>query len=225
MHQHIAILQRQYLDLILSGIKTVESRLTGNALAPFGKIQPGQRIYFKQSSGPFRATAIADKVDFYDNLTPAKLRKLYDQYNARVCGSEDYWFITKARAKYATFVTLRDVLPTHVGPAMKPSQGLAWFVIDPVDIPLPFAVTLTDGALKNGYISMAKHMSQLNVGDELTLHLPDDHVIQTIITPKKILQYRGWSRLFDEYDLYIGDRVIFEPVSELSYRVTFDIKK
>ncbi len=225
MHQHIAILQRQYLDLILSGIKTVESRLTGNALAPYNKIQPGQRIYFKQSAGPFRATAIADTIDFYDNLTPAKLRKLYDQYNARVCGSEDYWFITKAKAKYATFVTLRDVLPTHVGPPMKPSQGLAWFVIDPVDIPLPFTVILTDGALKNGYISMARHLDQLKIGDCLTLELPNQQAIQTEITPKKILRFRGWRELFSQFKMQVGDRVIFEPLGELSYRVTFDMKE
>ncbi len=225
MHEHIAILQRQYLDLILSGIKTIESRLTGNALAPFGKIQRGQRIYFKQSAGPFRATAIADKVDFYDNLAPAKLRQLYDQYNDRVCGAHDYWFVTKARAKYATFVTLRDVLPTHVGPTMKPSQGLAWFVIDPVDIPLPFAVTLTDGALKNGYISMGRHLDQLTIGDRITLELPNQQAIRTDITPKKILRFRGWRALFSQFKMQAGDRVIFEPTGELSYRVTFDMKE
>lgn len=223
MSDHIAILHRHYLDLILSGIKTVESRLTGNTLAPYEQIKPGERIYFKQSSGPFRATALADTVEFYDQLTPAKLRQLYNQYNACVCGTEDYWFVTKANARYATFVTLRDVLPTSVGPTMKPSQGLAWFVIDPVVIPLPFVITLTTGAMKNGYISMAKHLKQLAIGNTLTLHLPDQTIIQTDITEKKILRWRGWRQLYEDFDVYAGDRVIFEPLGELTYRVHFQI--
>jgi hypothetical protein len=106
---------------------------------------------------------------------------------------------------------------------MKPSQGLAWFVIEPANIPLPFAVTLTDGALKNGYISMGKHLDQLAIGDCITLHLPNNQVIQTQITPKKILQYRGWREHFSTFNMQPGDRVIFEPLGELAYRVAFEI--
>lgn len=223
MSEHIAILHRRYINLILSSKKTVESRLTSNALAPYRQIKPGERIYFKQSAGPFRATAVADKIDFYDQLDPAKLKHLYDRYNAAVCGTEDYWFVTKAGARFATFVTLRDVLPTSLGPAMKPSQGLAWFVIKPVKLPLPFAVTLTDGAMKNSYISMGKHMDGLSVGQTLKLTLPDGTIIGTPITDKKILRWRGWRQLFGAYDMYRGDRVVFEPLGQLSYRVLFQI--
>ncbi|HAI14815.1 MAG TPA: hypothetical protein DCM28_24120 [Phycisphaerales bacterium] len=225
MSEHIAILQHQYMNMILSGAKTIESRLTSNSLAPYQQIKAGQRIYFKQSSGPFRATAIAKSIDFYDQLNPRKLQQLYDQYNTAVCGTHDYWFVTKAKARFATFVTLNDVLPTSIGPPMKPSQGLAWFVIKPVDIPLPFAVTVTQGAIKNGYISMSKHLQQLSVGDCLTLHLPDQTVIQTDITEKKILRWRGWRQLFDNMNMYDGDRVIFEPLGQLSYRVHFQIQR
>lgn len=225
MAEHIAILKREYLDMILAGVKTVESRLTANSLAPYQQIKPGQRIYFKQSSGPFRATAIADRVDFFEVLTTAKLKQLYDQYNAAVCGTHDYWFVTKASARFATFITLREVLPTSIGPAMKPSQGLAWFVIEPVEIPLPFAVTLTQGAIKNGYISMGKVMHGLAVNDALTLHLPDKSVISTDITDKKILRWRGWRDLYPAFHMMPGDTVIFEPLDQLTYRVHFQISR
>ena len=224
MAHHIAILQRQYLNLILSGVKTIESRLTSNSLSPYQKIQPGERIYFKQSAGPFRATAIAHKIDFYVQLTPGKLKQLYDRYNTAVCGTHDYWFVSKAKARFATFITLRDVLPSSVGPSMKPSQGLAWFVIDPVDIPLPIAIILTQGALNNGYVTMAKHLQQLTIGDQLTLHLPDKAIIQTDVTEKKILRWRGWKHLFEDFDMCVGDRVIFEPLGELTYRVHFQVQ-
>jgi hypothetical protein len=70
---HIAVLIQPYLDFILQGKKTVESRLTMQARDPFDNIEKGERIYFKQSSGPYRATAIADQVLFEDNLTPRRI--------------------------------------------------------------------------------------------------------------------------------------------------------
>ena len=226
MPQHIAILKREYLKLVLAQIKTVESRLTYNAIAPWQQINPNERIYFKQSGGPFRATAVVEHVDFFDHVTPDKLRKLYDRFNDAVCGSKDYWFITKATARYATFITLREVLPTSVGPTMKPSQGLAWFVIDPVTIPLPFAVTLTDGAIKNGYISLSQiikqHPQQCLTDKLLTLHLPNKEIVQTDITDKKTLRWRGWKQLYQTFNMQLDDRVLFEPLDSLTYRVHFE---
>ena len=226
MPQHIAILKHNYLKLVLAGIKTVESRLTYNAIAPWQQIKPDERIFFKQSGGPFRATAVVEHVDFFDHLTPAKLRKLYDRFNDAVCGSKDYWFVTKATARHATFVTLRDVLPTSIGPAMKPSQGLAWFVIEPVNIPLPFTVTLTDGAIKNGYISLSQplkqHPQQCLTDQLLTLHLPDKQIIQTDLTDKKTLRWRGWKQLYQTFNMHPDDRVLFEPLDNLTYRVSFE---
>ena len=62
MPVHVAILLRPYIKLILSGRKTVESRLTITPRAPFEGIKPGDRIFFKASAGPYMATAVADAV-------------------------------------------------------------------------------------------------------------------------------------------------------------------
>ena len=59
---HLAILKRAYLNLILAGEKTIECRLTRMAKPPFGVVKKGQRIYLKESSGPVRAVARAGKV-------------------------------------------------------------------------------------------------------------------------------------------------------------------
>ncbi len=68
MAQHVAILYKRYIDLILAGRKTVESRLTKGLIEPYGRIEPGDRIWFKVTSGPFMATAIADAVAFHEGL-------------------------------------------------------------------------------------------------------------------------------------------------------------
>lgn len=234
MPQHIAILKPEFIPLILSGTKTVESRLTYNNIAPWQKINPGQRIYFKQSAGPFRATAIVDYVDFYDDLNLTKLKKLYDQYNPAVCGSKEYWFTTKAKARYASFITLKDALPLTIAPPMKPSQGLAWFVIEDANIPLPFAVTLTAGAIKNGYLQLNSYLQYLpteciggntieSPGSLLTLHLPNQRTVQSDISAKHHLRWRGWRHLYLEFGMQVGDIVIFEPLDPMTYRVHFQI--
>lgn len=131
MPSHVAILWPQYIRLILSGKKTVESRLTITSRPPYRAIKPGDRIYFKASSGPFLATAVAGKVEFHEGLTPDKIDGLRKRHNDAVCGDAEFWE-RKRDSRYATFITLCDIKPIadFDAPRIKPSRGLAWFVID-----------------------------------------------------------------------------------------------
>ena len=60
MSIHVAILKREYLRMVLSGQKTVESRLAKVRCPPFEQVVAGERLFFKASGGPFMAPAIAD---------------------------------------------------------------------------------------------------------------------------------------------------------------------
>jgi hypothetical protein len=75
------------------------------------------------------ATAVAARVEFHHALTPAKVDALRARLDHGVCGSPEHWR-GKRQARYATFVWLRDVQPLAHGPAIAPSHGLAWFVLD-----------------------------------------------------------------------------------------------
>jgi len=152
---HVAILKKQYANLILSGQKTIESRLTVRPIAPFNTINPGERIFFKVSSGPFVATAVAEKVVCHENLTPALIRQLQVKCNKHIRGPAEYWN-KKANCKYATIIHLRDVCPTPMGPPFPPSHGPAWFVFDQSLSPAAFDVTITRGAIENSYVRIPK---------------------------------------------------------------------
>ncbi len=52
MVDHLAILKRTYLELILAGVKTIECRLTVMAKPPFGVLKKGQRGMFSTRSAP-----------------------------------------------------------------------------------------------------------------------------------------------------------------------------
>jgi len=124
--------------MILSGEKTIESRLYRSRQAPVGRVGPGDIIYIKQASGPFRARATVSRVLEQEVTSPQVLATLHKKYEPRIRGGEDYW-ISKAAAKYAVLMWLTSVEPCETGPARthwrKPGTRQAWFTLDaPQDV-------------------------------------------------------------------------------------------
>jgi len=229
MSVHVAILKWPYLRQILLGQKTMESRFTKTARPPYRQIEPGQRIYFKASGGPFQATAIADTVTFYDQLTPQQVDTLCVAFNPMICADDDYWQ-SKRHSRYATLITLRDVVPISVGPKIPPSRGLAWFVLDDAAGPNLFQVILTEGAVRNGYLRVPNNIHRFaessyatsnHPGYPVTLIMPDGHTIKTDLVRGTMFRWRGWGAYFTEFQIYPGDAVRFVQLSPRRYRVSF----
>ena len=105
---HLVILKRPYLDLILTGRKTVESRFMRTKAPPFGRVNSGDRLFFKQSSGPVCAVASAGCVRFFDDLTAEKMAELKDRYNHLIRAADEYWQ-AMAGSRAGLLVWLRDV--------------------------------------------------------------------------------------------------------------------
>jgi ASC-1-like (ASCH) protein len=180
---HVAVLMKPYLDLVLDGSKQVECRLTRQARAPYESIEPGERIWFKQSCGPFRATAVADHVLFEDDLTPRRVSEIRRDYDHLICGEPQFWR-WKRDSRFCTLIWLRDVEPIDEGPPIRPLQGVAWLVLDQqksatsaprgdgrasaapasagtrASSPQGFAVTITGGNLRNSTLYVTQVIDQ-----------------------------------------------------------------
>ena len=234
MAVHVAILKREYVEMILRGQKTVESRLTKTRRDPFGTITPGERIYFKISAGPFAATAVAEAVACYDELTPTRLEKLKAKYNGGVCGPDAYWEM-KRDSRYATFIALRQVEPVSSGPAYTPSQWRAWFRLempDPIARPdmgrgaarCSVEAELTGGAIRNRYVRLGRG-SPIQTHDDaptpITLVLPDGRQIDTVVKPDGMIRWRGWGPWIKSGQLRVGDHVRLEQTAPGTFAVTF----
>ena len=216
---HVAILFRKYIEMILAGTKTVESRLTITPRPPYRTINPGEVIYFKASSGPFMASAVAAAVEFHDGLTPAKVAGLQKKWNPRVRGDDEYWR-WKRNSRYATFIELRGVraIAPGAGPNIPPSRGPAWFTLDDTMAPKPLEVLLTAGAIRNGYVPAPPGMK---AGDgKIHLMLPDGRAVETDVYARRF-RWRGWRGFFQSLGLRAGDRVRLEPIGPRKYRVSF----
>src|SRR5262245_20163342 len=112
---HIAVLLKPYLDLVLSGRKTVECRLTRQARDPYERIEAGERIYFKQSAGPYGVTAVVDHVMFESGLTPKRLQEIRRDYNDEIRGDASFWNY-KRNSLFCSLIWLKDVQPIDNGP-------------------------------------------------------------------------------------------------------------
>jgi len=126
---HVAILIKPYLDLVLTGRKAIECRLTRTNRVPYRAVEVEDRLYFKQSAGPFRATAVADEVLSLEGLTPKRIRDLKREYNDGILGEPAFWD-WKSDARFGTLIWLRDVEPVAYGPSVDPQRGIAWLLLD-----------------------------------------------------------------------------------------------
>jgi ASC-1-like (ASCH) protein len=108
VNHHLVILKKPYLDLILSGEKTIESRLTKRKTAAYGRVQPGDKLFLKASGGPVCATATASAVKYYPSLTRAQIIEIKQQYRREIGGSDAVWETLMDR-KCGFLVWLGDV--------------------------------------------------------------------------------------------------------------------
>lgn len=108
--EHAAILLPEYIDAIISGRKTVESRLSLNRREPFGTVSVGETLYFKARGGAYFARATIERVEFHEQLTPARVRAIRSRLNRAILGSTEYWQ-AKRSARYATLMWFGSVEP------------------------------------------------------------------------------------------------------------------
>jgi ASC-1-like (ASCH) protein len=107
-NNHLVILERRYLEAILSGRKRIESRFSRTRRSGFGRVSAGDRLFLKELSGAVRAVATAGAVKNFDCLTPEKIAELKERYNEGIVGSERYWR-SKADCRFGFLVWLEDV--------------------------------------------------------------------------------------------------------------------
>jgi len=125
---HIAVLKQNYLDMVLSGEKRVECRLTRNRIEPFGRIRVDQRVYLKESSGPFRATARVSRVELFEELEPEGVEKLRLEYGEAI-GAPDTFWDSKRTARYGVLLWFKKVQEVYRGPKIPALNGRGWLML------------------------------------------------------------------------------------------------
>ncbi|GEM_PF-742642 len=125
---HLAILTQPYLDKIIVGQKTIESRFSKMRVPPFYKVQKGDILLLKEAAGPIAAIASVSNVRFYGPLKPHDVELVMAE-NSDGLALEESFTKAKQDSKYATLINIGEVLP--VKPlTIKKSDRRAWVVLN-----------------------------------------------------------------------------------------------
>ncbi len=112
--EHVAIMKKSLglLPKILSGEKTIESRWYSKRRAPFGKISPGEKIYFKNSGEPVSAVAEVERVLEFEGLDSEKRLALAKKYFREIDSSSEQALFEFTEGKtIAILIFLKNALP------------------------------------------------------------------------------------------------------------------
>lgn len=133
---HVAIMRKSWglTEKILSGDKKIESRWYETRRAPWGRIQAGETVYFKNSGEPVSIKATVSKVLQFEELTPEGVEVLLRKFG-RADGIEkskkQEFFKRFKNKKYCLLIFLKN--PKKIKPFEINKRGFgmmaAWISI------------------------------------------------------------------------------------------------
>lgn len=105
---HLAILVEPYLQFILDGRKTVESRFSARRRAPYQRVQRGDVVLLKRSSGPIVGLCQIADAWFY-RLDPRSWETIRKEFTEALCAQDPAFWKTRRHASFATLMRLHHV--------------------------------------------------------------------------------------------------------------------
>lgn len=132
--EHLAILSSGWLEKILSGEKTIESRWSKNRIIPYERISEGDVIYFKETGKMVSARAVVEKALFFDNLNESRIRDILRKYGERI-GITEYNRNFDGK-NFCTLVFLDNVERVEPFKINKKGYGIgsAWITVDSIEL-------------------------------------------------------------------------------------------
>lgn len=105
---HLAVLQQPYLDLIVDGTKTIESRFNTKRAAPFGRVAVGDLVLLKEPGQPATNYFFAAATHSID-LAVEPLAEVRRQYASGICAQneEEFW-ADRGASRYCTLVEVGE---------------------------------------------------------------------------------------------------------------------
>jgi len=123
---HLAIMNQPYLDNIIAGTKTIESRFTKVRCTPFRQVNKGDILIFKESPGDIIALSIVKETEYYGNLSTDETMNLINKYKQQLTATSEF-IKMKKDSKYVSLMHIDTTI--KIPPVkLKKSDMRAWIV-------------------------------------------------------------------------------------------------
>jgi hypothetical protein len=106
---HLGVFVEPFLEAILDGRKTIESRFGIHRCTPFEKVKRGDIIFLKRSGGPVVGLALAGDASYYE-LTPNVLGELRDQFATQLYAEDDDFWAARVDKRFASLIEIDDTV-------------------------------------------------------------------------------------------------------------------
>lgn len=134
---HVAVFNEPYLQYILDGKKTVDSRFSIRPCPPYGAVNKGDILLLKRSGGPIIGMCQVDAVWYY-RLNP-DLWQVVRSFAGALCATDDEFWRSREKASYATLIGLGT--PVQIGAVSCGKRDRrGWVVIRRDTVQLTFEV-------------------------------------------------------------------------------------
>lgn len=125
---HLAVFVEPYLEYILSGRKTIESRFSVRRVAPVGCVEPGDVLLLKCAAGPVVGIARISHVWTY-RLGRAAWDEIVRRFGPALCFEDDAQAVeTHKSCRYASLMRLANVETIPPFPVVKRDRR-GWVVL------------------------------------------------------------------------------------------------
>jgi hypothetical protein len=105
---HLAILKEPYLEFILKGEKTIESRFSNRRCAPYKRVEKGDVVILKQQSGPVLGLCRVSHAWFYE-LDPESWQIIRKDFTAALRAEDPGFWRDREAASFATLMSIDNV--------------------------------------------------------------------------------------------------------------------
>ena len=124
---HLAILVEPFLQYVLDGKKTIESRFAVRQTPPIGVVSDGDVVLLKRVAGPVVGICRVVNAWHYD-LDPESVDELRQKYSVALCASDPEFWAVRSDASYASLMSLDNVLSLSPASVSK-SDRRGWVVL------------------------------------------------------------------------------------------------
>ena len=136
---HLAILTQPWLDLILDGHKTIETRISKVKLPPYEAVAVGDHVLMKESGGPIKGAFEIEQVETYhaeSNLDKLVFDAVFRENARKIYGFQEVMYAHRdafqkkwCESKYATFMHVENVQRYDPAIPIEKTNRSAWVVL------------------------------------------------------------------------------------------------
>ena len=104
---HLGVFVEPYIQYILEGKKTIESRFSINRTAPYQRVRSGDLLLLKRSGGPIIGMCLISHAWFYE-LEESSWREIKREYREQLCAQDPQFWRDRSAASFASLMRIHN---------------------------------------------------------------------------------------------------------------------